>query len=87
MTETLNEVKGVVRGRTIELEEETGLPDGTAVTVSVRTTIPPCSEKLPPGEGLRRALGGWAGDDEEGLDEYLAWCREQRQQSRPEIDA
>jgi len=43
-------------------------------------------EILPTGEGLRRAFGAWAEDAEE-LDRYLAWNREQRKVSRPEIDS
>jgi len=48
-------VKGVVRGRTIELESEPGLPEGQLVSVVLRPA-------LPPGEGLRRSFGAWASD-------------------------
>jgi len=41
-------------------------------------------QRLPPGEGLRRAFGGWAKDAKE-LDAYLEWNRQQRKMSRPEI--
>jgi hypothetical protein len=79
-------LKGVVHGRTIELEQEPGLPDGEKVSVTIEPlpvgAIPP---RLPPGEGIRRSAGGWA-DDAEGLDEYLDWNREQRKQSRPEVE-
>jgi hypothetical protein len=47
-------LKGVVRGKTIELERAPGLPEGQAVTVTVVHTEP---VTLPPGEGLRRAGG------------------------------
>jgi hypothetical protein len=56
-------LKGIVRGKTIELEHANGLPDGQAVSVVVRAT-PPAKG----GNGLRRAFGAWA-DDLEGLDE------------------
>lgn len=36
---------------------------------------------LPPGEGLRRSIGGWA-DDAKGLEEFLKWNRQRRKQSR-----
>lgn len=75
--------KGVVHGKTIELDQEPGLPDGQPVTVTVQPT--PIGRKLPPGEGLRRAFGAWSEDAAE-LDEYLAWNRQQRQQDRRGID-
>lgn len=67
-------IKGVVHGKTIELEREPGLPDGQEVTVTVRPADP---GRLAPGEGLRRSAGGWS-DDPQGLDEYLEWNRQQR---------
>ncbi len=83
------ELRGVIRGRTIELEEDTGLPDGAtvAVRVSESRSLEGTLSKLAPGEGLRQAAGAWKGDDEEGLDQYLRWCREQRQAPSAEIDA
>jgi len=80
-TETV--LKGTIHGKMIELEQESGLPDGQ----EVRITVWPLeeAEKLPPGEGIRRSAGGWA-DDPTGLDEYLQWNRQQRKLSRPEID-
>jgi hypothetical protein len=75
--------RGVVRGKTIELDEETGLSDGQEVHVLVQP-VELSEHRLPPGEGLRRAFGGWAEDAEE-LDTYLEWNRQQRKKSRPEI--
>jgi hypothetical protein len=74
--------KGVVHGKTIELDHEAGLPDGQLVTV----TLQPANEgqKLPPGEGLRRSAGAWA-DDAQELDKYLEWNRQHRKQTRPEL--
>ena len=45
------EIRGVVHGKTIELQEELGLPDGESVAVIVRRV-------LPQGEGIRRSAGG-----------------------------
>ena len=73
--------RGVVHGRTIELAEELGLPDGAEVTVAVRPAAG--AEVTAPGEGLRRAFGAWA-DDAEGLGEYLRRNRQQRKIERPE---
>jgi hypothetical protein len=75
--------RGVVHGKTIELDEETRLSDGQEVNVIVQP-IKPGDQHLPPGEGLRRAFGGWAEETEE-LDAYLEWNRQQRKMSRPEI--
>ena len=75
--------RGVVHGKTIELDEETGLSDGQKVNVLVQP-IESGAQRLPSGEGLRRACGGWAEDAEE-LDAYLEWNRQQRKISRPEI--
>lgn len=56
-------LKGIVRGKTIELDQDAGLPDGQEVSILIRP-------KLPPGEGLRRAFGAWA-DDPEGVDRFV----------------
>ncbi len=80
MTKT---IKGVVRGRTIELESEPGLPDGQTVAVTVQTVEPKDSQAA--FEALKRAAGGWENDDPEGLEKYLEWNRQQRKVRRPEI--
>ena len=76
-------LKGVVHGKTIELEQEPKLPDGQQVTVILQpvTQVDP----LPPGEGIRLSAGGWS-DDPEGLDQYLQWTRQQRKIGRREIE-
>jgi hypothetical protein len=74
---------GIVHGRTIELDQDTGLPDGQEVTVILQPG--PQAKQLPPGEGIRRSAGGWS-DDPEGLDRYLEWNRQQRKIGRPEIE-
>ncbi len=55
MTIGSNILKGIVHGRTIELDHEPGFPEGQRVSV---TLLP----ALPPGEGLRRSFGSWAND-------------------------
>jgi hypothetical protein len=69
--------KGVVHGKTIELDQEPGLPDGQAVTVLVRPV-------LPPGEGIKQSAGGWADAGDE-LDAWLDEMQRSRQQDRPEL--
>lgn len=75
---------GVVHGKTIELAEAPGLPDGQAVSVIVNP-VEPGTASSSPGEGLRRAFGGWAEEGEE-LDRFLEWTRQQRTIRRAEID-
>jgi hypothetical protein len=85
MTNLPHAFDGVVHGRTIELSQAPGLPEGQAVSVIVKP-VASGAEKLPPGEGLRRAFGAWA-DEATELDEFLAETRRLRQRTRPEIDA
>jgi hypothetical protein len=84
MVLSTTEVRGKVRGKLIELDEETGLPDGQAVAVTVQP-LTETRRRWPPGEGLRRAFGSWAEDAEE-LDRYLEWSRQQRKIGRPELE-
>lgn len=83
MSTTKTVLKGVVHGRTIELEDESGLPDGQEVNVIVQPAT--SVSQLPPGEGIRQSAGAWA-DDPEGLDQFLEWNRQQLKIGRPEID-
>lgn len=84
MIQSMTEFRGQARGRMIELDQETGLPDGQAVAVSVQP-LTESEPRSPPGEGLRRAFGSWA-DDAEELDKYLQWNRRQREIGRLEIE-
>lgn len=63
-------MRGVIRGKTIELERATDLPDGQVVSVIVKPAAGA-------GQALRRAFGSWAGDDLE-LDRHLGLMRQQR---------
>ncbi len=79
-------LRGIVHGKTIELEMESGLPEGQQVTV----TLEPAPGRQPtsesPLEALKRAAGGWS-DDPEGLDRFLEWNRQQRKVNRREPSA
>src|SRR5207248_2063790 len=78
-------VRGVIHGKVIELEEESGLPDGQEVSVTLEPFSPATSPTSPEARAaLRRAAGAWA-DDTEELDRYLQWNRQQRKGSRTEI--
>jgi len=69
-------LRGVVRGKIIELEAEPGLPDGQPVTVAV--------EPAPPlgawGEGIKRSAGAAA--DLPGFDEAFAQIERERKACR-----
>jgi MoxR-like ATPase len=82
MAATPGVLTGIIHGKTIELDETTGLPDGQLVRVTIQPYAPPSDEeKL---ELLRRAAGGWADDDPEGLAQYLESLRPGRKRSQPE---
>ena len=61
MNETLTVLKGIVHGKTIELEQKPGLPEGQVVSVTVQPVAPE-ARTMAPGEGIRRSAGGWAED-------------------------
>jgi hypothetical protein len=69
-------MRGVVHGKTIQLESDLNLPEGQQVTVIVQPM-------LSPEEAIRQSFGGWA-DDADELDEFLAGLRQDRQQERAE---
>ena len=52
MTKTIN---GKIHGKTIELDEDLGVPDGQEVHVQV-TIVPPARKW---GQGILRSAGGW----------------------------
>ncbi len=52
MTKTLH---GKIHGRTVELEEDPGVPEGQEVEVQVRIVQP--ARKW--GDGILRSAGGW----------------------------
>ncbi len=85
MAEPTPILRGVVHGRTIELEREPGLPDGQEVAVTVRAVAP---RDLPrdPADSLRLTSGAWAEDGAE-LDSYLEWNRRQRKSDRPDLES
>jgi hypothetical protein len=70
---------GIVHGKTIELAQESGVPDGQEVDVVIRPiTDSPRSE--PWGEGLRRSAGALAGLA--GLDEDMEQILRERKTAK-----
>jgi len=78
MSKAITNFTGKIHGKTIELDQEPGLPEGQIVSVTVRPSTFT-------GEGLRRSFGAWA-DDAEGLDEFLEQLRKNRKIDRPDIE-
>lgn len=76
-------IHGVVHGRTIELTEDPGVPEGQEVEVVVKS-IPPKRENW--GEGLRRCAGAlaneWTEEDDRILEEIY---QERKLDSRREV--
>ena len=83
MSTALTPLHGVIHGKTIELVEAPGLPDGQKVVVLLQSWSGP--NRLPPGEGLRRAFGACAGEAAE-VNQFIEWNREQRQLDHRRID-
>ena len=83
MAITPRSMSGRIRGRTIELDTESGLPDGQTVTVTVEPALRQAATETT-FEALRRAAGSWS-DDPDGLDRFLEWNRLQRKINRREL--
>lgn len=84
MPENPEKLRGVVQGRTILLDREPGIPDGSKVVVTVEGQE--AGARTDSALGLRRAFGAWAPDGE-ALDNYLEWNRRQRKVQRPREEA
>jgi len=65
-------IRGTVHGKTIELENELGLPEGQLVSLFVQPAGTP-------GDGIRQSAGAWA-DDAEELEAWLGQVRASRQE-------
>jgi len=75
-------VHGVVHGKTIALEEDLGLVEGQAVELTLRTVVPPTSQRT--GEGFLRTEGALA--DDPHWDAIMAEIyQERKRDSRQEL--
>ena len=81
MDDSVSVLRGVIHGRTIELTETPRLPDGQKVSVALTPIRDDSAADVGAREALIRAAGAWS-DDPEGLDQYLAWNRQQRKANR-----
>lgn len=67
-------MKGVIHGKTIELENMPAMDDGQRVSVMLRPVTPT-------GEGLHKAFGSWR-EGAEQLEAFLAKARADRADER-----
>lgn len=82
MSKTTEVLRGIVHGRSIELEHPLPMPDGSEIELVVkRTSITTEQQKQ-----RLEAIFGSCKQDSEDLDDFLSWNREQRKHSRPELD-
>jgi len=86
MSSTPTILKGTIHGKTIELEAESGLPEGQQVMVTIELASQQQPVHESPLEALKRAAGSWS-DDPEGLSRFLEWNRQQRKIHRRELPA
>ena len=70
-------LRGIVHGRTIEVDGELNLPDGQLVAIVLQPI-------LSPEEAIRRSAGGWS-DDPKGVDEFVEEMRRWRDMDRPAL--
>jgi len=73
-------LRGVVRGKSIELIGQTDLPDGQEVSVTLDPIVP----ARRPGDGIRASAGAWADAGDE-LDVWLEEMQRSRSMERPDI--
>ena len=79
MTRTIH---GVVRGKTIAVEEDLGLAEGQAVELTICTVPLPSTADRQPGEGFLRTEGALADDTEwDGIMEEIYRARKQERRS------
>lgn len=69
-------MRGIVHGRTIEVEGDLNLPEGQPVAIIVQPL-------LSPEEAIRRSAGGWS-DDPQGVDLFVEEMRRLRNMERPD---
>lgn len=82
MSKTSEVLRGIVHGKSIELEHPLPMPDGSEIELVVKRT-PISAEKR---KQRLEAIFGNCEQDAEDLDDFLGWNREQRKHSRPELD-
>ena len=82
MSKTTEVLRGIVHGRSIELEHPLPMPDGSEIELVVKRT-PISTEQR---KQRLEAIFGSCEQDSEDLDDFLSWNREQRKHNRAEPD-
>ena len=82
MSKTTEVLRGIVHGKSIELEHPLPMPDGSEIELMVKR-IPISAEQR---KQRLEAIFGSCETDAEDLDDFLGWNREQRKRGRPELD-
>ena len=82
MPKTSEVLRGIVHGKSIELEHPLPMPDGSEIELVVKRTPISAEQRMQRLE----AIFGSCEQDAEDLDDFLGWNREQRKHSRPELD-
>ena len=82
MSKTSEVLRGIVHGKSIELEHPLPMPDGSEIELVVKRT-PISAEQR---KQRLEAIFGSCEQDAEDLDDFMGWNREQRKHSRPELD-
>jgi hypothetical protein len=77
---------GIAHGKFIELDSESGFPEGQPVSVVVHSLAAVGKSAVaPPKEDISLAFGAWA-DEADEVDEFMQWNRQQRKIGRPETE-
>ena len=82
MSKTTEVLRGIVHGKSIELEHPLPMPDGSEIELVVKRTLISTEQR----KQRLEAIFGSCEQDSEDLDNFLGWNREQRKHSRPELD-
>jgi hypothetical protein len=70
-------IYGVIKGKTVQLDDEPNLPDGQSVWVLLRPVREREGSRQRAGHGLIESFGAWTNDAEE-LDRLLETLRQAR---------
>ena len=82
MSKTTEVLRGIIHGKSIELEHLLSIPDGSEIELVVKHQPINAEQKR---QRLEAVFGSCEADSRE-LDDFLNWNREQRKHSRPELD-
>jgi len=82
MSKTTEVLRGIVHGKSIELEHPLSIPDGSEIELVVKHQPINAEQKR---RRLEAVFGSCEADAQE-LDDFLSWNREQRKRNRPDLD-